>query len=150
MGRSDAILTAATRVFAKHGIAEVTVEDLLQAANVSRRTFYQYFDGKDGVVDALYDVSCGLMIDAIRKAAAEHADPNERLVALIDVYLAFNRNRTTAALFHVLEVEALRSGRLAARRQAVVDAVGNELARHLTTSDTSPDPYLVHAVVVAL
>src|SRR5687767_7811992 len=87
----NAILKAATQVFAKRGTQSVTVADLLQASNVSRRTFYEYFDGKEAVLEAIYDISCAMLVDAIRQAARRHADPNKRLEACVDVYLSFNR-----------------------------------------------------------
>jgi len=142
----NAILKAATRVFAKRGTTAVTVEDLLKASKISRRTFYQYFDGKDGVIEAIYEVSCAMLVDGIREAARRHDDPHARLEACVDFYLSFNRT-SSAALLNVLEGEALRSRRLAPRRLEIIDAIGAELVRHL---EGSPDPLLVHAVVSAL
>ena len=145
----NAILKAATRVFAKRGTLDVSVEELLKASGVSRRTFYQYFDGKDGVIEAIYEISCTMLVDAIREAARRVTKPSERLEACVDVYLSFNRKRSSAALLRILEAAALRSERLAPRRLQIVDAVGAELVRHLEGSG-EPDPLVVHAVVSAL
>jgi AcrR family transcriptional regulator len=145
-----AILEAATRVFAKRGLQSVSVQDLLQASGVSRRTFYQYFDGKEGVIEAIYEISCTILVDAIRAAARQHADPNERLEAVVDVYLSFHRNRSSGAMLRVLETEALRSEKLGPRRMEIIDMIGAELVRHLEGSGGRPDPLVVHAAVSAL
>ena len=50
-----AVLAAAVGVFSKHGIEATRIEDLLEASNVSRRTFYKYFRSKDEVLAALYE-----------------------------------------------------------------------------------------------
>jgi len=143
----NAILEAATRVFAKRGIQNVSVEELLKESGVSRRTFYQYFDGKEGVIEAVYEISCAILVEAIRAAARKHTDVNERMEAIVDVYLSFNKSRSSGAMLRVLEAEALRSERLGPRRLEIIDTVGAELVRHL---DGSPDPLVTHAVACAL
>src|SRR5262249_46292847 len=41
------ILRAAIDVFSRHGFAATRVEDILEAANVARRTFYKHFSSKE-------------------------------------------------------------------------------------------------------
>src|SRR5262249_15495919 len=55
------ILAAAAKVFARTGTA-CTVEDLLEAADVSRRTFYQSFGNKEEVLAALYQNACQIVL----------------------------------------------------------------------------------------
>ncbi|MEO8552223.1 MAG: helix-turn-helix domain-containing protein, partial [Kofleriaceae bacterium] len=43
------IMFGATRVFATMGLREASVEDLLEAGQVSRRTFYRFFKSKEDV-----------------------------------------------------------------------------------------------------
>ena len=49
-----ALLDAATQLFARQGFEATTVRDIAQAANVTERTFYRYFDGKEDLVAGEY------------------------------------------------------------------------------------------------
>ncbi len=52
------IATAAWKLFSEHGYDETTVEDIIEAAQTSRGTFYHYFEGKDalfGTMSFLFD-----------------------------------------------------------------------------------------------
>jgi AcrR family transcriptional regulator len=49
-----ALLEAARQLFARQGFEATTVRDIAQAANVTERTFYRYFDGKEGLVAGEY------------------------------------------------------------------------------------------------
>jgi len=54
----DAIYDAAIDLFAKHGFDETTVEEVADAAGISRRSFFRYFESKDDLL-ALNTVHCG-------------------------------------------------------------------------------------------
>jgi AcrR family transcriptional regulator len=137
-------------VFAKKGARETTVEDVLQEAAIARRTFYRLFKNKEEVLAALYDVSCEILLDAIRKAVASTSDPVAKLERSVDAYLGLQRG--AGDLLRVLEAEALRPGSmLAARREAMLDAASGELAAHRTDlAGRSVDPLVMHGVLVAL
>ena len=45
-----AVLDAAQRLFALHGYENTTVRAIADAAGVTERTFYRYFDGKEGLL----------------------------------------------------------------------------------------------------
>lgn len=46
----NALLAAAKAAFAERGFEATTVRDIASAANVTERTFYRYFDGKEGLI----------------------------------------------------------------------------------------------------
>ena len=51
----DAILDAARDVFAEIGYGGTTVRDIIQRTNLASGTFYNYFDSKEAVFNALSD-----------------------------------------------------------------------------------------------
>lgn len=53
-GQQKALRDAAKKVFAERGFAECSVEDVLQAAGVSRQTFYRCYGSKDELFHDLH------------------------------------------------------------------------------------------------
>ena len=71
------IVVAAIELFAASGSAAVSVSAICKQANVSRDTFYRYFDNKDHLIDALYRYSVSNNMLAVTSAAdADFADPD--------------------------------------------------------------------------
>jgi AcrR family transcriptional regulator len=50
-----ALMAAGRRLFAKHGYEEVSAEQIVRAAGVTRGALYHHFGGKPGLLDAVYD-----------------------------------------------------------------------------------------------
>ena len=53
--RRAELVSAATAVFARRGVANTAVSDIVKAAGVAQGTFYLYFDSKDDAVLAVVD-----------------------------------------------------------------------------------------------
>ena len=51
----DAILDATSYAFAKIGYGGTTVRDIIQRSNLASGTFYNYFDSREAVFNALND-----------------------------------------------------------------------------------------------
>ena len=67
-----AVVAAALELFAEQGFDQTSVEQIAQAAGVSRSTFFRQFGGKDDVVFADHE----LLLDQLRDfLAGEHPDP---------------------------------------------------------------------------
>ena len=67
-----ALIAAAKRLFAERGFGATTVADIAQAAAVTQRTFYRYFDGKEDLVAEEYrSWLAGLREAIVGRPAAE-------------------------------------------------------------------------------
>jgi AcrR family transcriptional regulator len=67
-----ALRAAAQRLFAERGYEATTVRDIAREANVTERTFYRYFDGKEALLSEEYRAWLETLADAIRaRPAAE-------------------------------------------------------------------------------
>ncbi len=67
-----AVVAAALELFAQQGFDQTSVEQIAQAAGVSRSTFFRQFGGKDDVVFADHE----LLLDRLRDfLAGDHEDP---------------------------------------------------------------------------
>ena len=87
--RREQILDAAERVFVSRDPAEVTFEELAQAAGVSRALVYNYFGDKGGLVAAVYLRSLGRLNAALDHTVDPTAGYDVRLQAAVRGYLAF-------------------------------------------------------------
>jgi len=68
-----ALLAAARDLFAERGFDGTTVRDIAKAANVTERTFYRYFDGKEGLVGDDFEAWVGVLHDAVVARPADES-----------------------------------------------------------------------------
>lgn len=153
LGESSAramILQGAAVVFSKHGVRAASVEDILKAAGVSRRTFYRFYKNKEDVLVALYQFGTNDLLVACRKAVAQETDPVLQLQQCVDAHL---RNaRTHGRLMFVLGGEAQRhESALHVRRMEVHAELVTLLEQGAKASERQPlDALLYRALVLAL
>jgi AcrR family transcriptional regulator len=84
------VLDAAERLFAQHGVAGVTMDDIAAAAGVGKGTLYRRFTDKGGLAVALLDERERELQLAMLSGPAPigpGARPLERLVAFVAAYL---------------------------------------------------------------
>jgi len=68
----QALRDAAHRLFAEKGFSQTTIDDIAEAADVSRRTFFRYFDSKDDLLRSDVSDLLPVMLAALRgRPAAE-------------------------------------------------------------------------------
>jgi AcrR family transcriptional regulator len=86
-----ALVDAARPLFAQHGYAQVSTEEIVRAAGVTRGALYHHFDGKDGLFAAVFEaVEAELMERIGARAGAVEAATESPMAALrvgIDVML---------------------------------------------------------------
>lgn len=120
-----ALAEAALRLFTERGFDAVTVDDIAEAAGVSRRTFFRYFESKeDAVLPSEQD-----RLDDLRRALA--AGPHDEPV------LATLRRATTAIAADQLADGAGRQESMA--RMALIANNPSVLARNLELQSRMAD-----------
>jgi AcrR family transcriptional regulator len=82
-GPRERLLDAAQRLFYSEG-ASVGVDALLKEANVARRSLYEHFGGKDGLVEAVLRRASEQDLAWYDAALAGEAEPRARLLGLFD------------------------------------------------------------------
>ncbi|NUR83200.1 MAG: TetR/AcrR family transcriptional regulator [Nonomuraea sp.] len=83
-GPRDRLLEAAHQLIYSHGV-NVGVDALLKSANVARRSLYEHFGGKDGlIVEVLRSAAESDAADYRDTMDAAGDDPRERLLAVFD------------------------------------------------------------------
>jgi AcrR family transcriptional regulator len=125
----DAIWDAAIDLFSQRGFDETTVEEIAQAAGVSRRTFFRYFSSKSDLM-AQGIVSYGNALnDAIESCPAAYSPAQMlRATVLRVAQLSAQQPRTRKIMKIVREHPAAREAQLASLSE-VQDQVAETFAR---------------------
>lgn len=150
IGVRTRILQGAAIVFAELGVRAASVEDILRAAGVSRRTFYRLYDSKESVMVALYRMGTDSLLGACTIAVSEGKTPLERIRGCIDAHL--RSAREFGRLVFVLGGEAHRhESLLHARRMDVHEALASLFVTATREQLSRPvDPLLFRALILAL
>jgi AcrR family transcriptional regulator len=64
------LFRSALALIAEHGLAEVTVEDITEAADVGKGTFFNYFPTKEHVLGVMAEIQLGKLQEAAASVAA--------------------------------------------------------------------------------
>jgi AcrR family transcriptional regulator len=83
------ILDAARRILREQGIKELSMRGLAQAVGSSPATIYDYFESKDGVLDALFAVGTERLRDAFEEGFAANEPGIAQLRHIAMAYRAF-------------------------------------------------------------
>ena len=144
------IASAALALFAERGFQNVTVDDIVAAAGVSRRTFFRYFDTKEDALLADYPQ----LSDRLRQAFESHPHDvpvleaiRQSLHAIADWYL--ERRDAVLARSHVIRgssTPAARNLELLTQWEAVVAQV---VAAKLGEDAAGLVPRTISATVIA-
>jgi len=79
--RVQRFLDAAFDLIDEKGTTEFTIQEVVDRSKQSLRGFYQYFDGKDELLLALFEETVGESVEDLRAAADSQSKPLERLRA---------------------------------------------------------------------
>jgi AcrR family transcriptional regulator len=144
------ILRGAARVFGERGYGASSVEAILEAAQVSRRTFYRTFRSKEDVLRTLFDNSVQMLIRAVREATVEHKAQADLAAPAVDAYLRVHA--TAGPLARVLLLEQFSPGSpLAEQRNRAFATFSKLMTQASANAGRAPaDPLLVAAVVAGI
>lgn len=112
-----ALVRAAAEVFESKGYRNATIDDIAEAAGVSRPTVYKYTKSKRDLLDRMVDVVLGDLTAQLREALDSNDSPAERFRRVIDVHV---RGATSLSSFYSIlfseEVELSDDARVKFRR----------------------------------
>jgi AcrR family transcriptional regulator len=114
------LLTGMKAAVAEHGYAEISISDVIARAGVSRKTFYQQFDGKDECFAVAYGEEMDRVLDVTLSAFEAEGPPWSRRLrgALMALCAALAGNPAAATLCFV-EVHDAGPATTARRREAL-------------------------------
>lgn len=146
-GAKSDVLFNSIGVFAHKGIAETTVQDLLDAANISRRTFYKYFKNKVDVLESIYKMAAELLTTRFKLEMSQAQSLSDFVVRCVDMYFDYHIN--LGPLVRMMTEEARRSDSpLAAHREALIhELVEMFQEKYQETENQRLDPQVFYAII---
>ena len=100
--KREAILRAATSVFAHNGYFNSKVADIAREAGVADGTVYLYFKSKEDILHSIFDRNVEEALGAARTQIADVSDPKERLRRIALLHLErLGADRDLAVVFQV-------------------------------------------------
>jgi AcrR family transcriptional regulator len=148
------IIDAAYELFYKGGFVRVGVDDIAEAAGVTKRTLYYHFDSKDALVAAVLEVQNALMLTRIqrwaRRASGDSATVVENLFAEFAAWARRPRWRGSGFTRAAMEFAHLpgHPARVAARRHKA--AVESWLAEELGGNRTGATRQLARQIMLLI
>ena len=131
-------------LFADQGYEQTTIEDLVAAAGISKRTFFRYFTSKDDLVLGKHDVWAGRLVEAF---AARPADEpvwlslRRAFDVVVDHFTDETQLARTLAMEKIVhDTPALGAGeleRISRLQDQLTDLVGRRIGRR---SPADPRP----------
>ncbi|MDL5201361.1 TetR family transcriptional regulator [Streptomyces sp. ALI-76-A] len=86
----DALLRAALELFVSRGYEGTTVDDIAEAVEVSQRTFFRYFAGKEEAALALQDRTLAHFVASVRERPPHEAPMEALRQAVLDGWDTLN------------------------------------------------------------
>jgi AcrR family transcriptional regulator len=144
--RRGVFLDAAAAIIVEQGVEALTMEGIAARTGVSKALGYRYFANREDVLIALFDRE-NVWADArIGVAAADTGTFEERLRAIIEVFL--DHMERSGRLLTVLQHADIGKGPYHQRREARVRAVEDYFADLVTAEYGIPHPQAMLAVSV--
>lgn len=140
-----AVLGAAARLFAEHGVAAVSMDQVAAEAGVGKGTIFRRFGDKSGLAAALLDARERVLQEAILHGPpplGPGADPLQRLTAFAEAYLDY-------LLAHLDLVKMSETASPGARYRIGAYRFWHRHAAILLAGTPDPD-YAAHALLAPL
>lgn len=101
------LVRAAAETFQRKGYHNATIDDIAEAAGISRPTVYKYTKSKQDLLDSIVEHVTESLGAALADAISSDAPPLERLRRVIDVHVASTtENHVFYAILFSEEIEA--------------------------------------------
>jgi AcrR family transcriptional regulator len=145
--RREQLMDVALQLFAERGFAATTMDDIADAAGVTKPLLYQHFDSKRGLYLELVDSLSQAVLQAIGKATAAAAGPRQQVELGFAAYFHLLHSHTDA--FRLLSAaDVQRDQELSRAGRRIEELLALEIARLIDAGlDEDHRRLLGHAVV---
>lgn len=150
----EALLRTALELFTTQGYEHTTVDDIAAAVDVSQRTFFRYFAGKEEAALALQDMTVAHFLEAVRERPPHEAPMEALRQAVLEGWDTLNEVIQSVVpvelylrMYQVIESTPVLLAAHLRRSVEIEEAIARILAeREGVDLDTDPRPRLVVAL----
>jgi AcrR family transcriptional regulator len=144
----ERILAAVAQVASTRGYGDMSVQDIVREAGVSRRTFYEQFKNKDHAFLAAYDEASGRLLAVIRAAIDAQPRFEDKVTAGFRAFLELLAASPAFAKMCIVEVLAAGPDAISRRARTMEEFTGffEEGARQTLDKD-APSPLIAETIV---
>ena len=132
--RRQRLIEAAQAVIAEHGVAALTVEQVCQKAELTKRYFYADFSGKDDLLDVCAEQLFSRLWDAMDGALATASGPKRARVAIESIVHTLASDPASSRLY----IECAAFPRLRERQQRAIRDFSDRLAADVMPFTSNP------------
>ena len=135
--RRAQLLDAAKEVFTSKGYHAAAMDDIADAAGVSKPVLYQHFPSKLDLYLALLDSSCERLVEIVTEALASTDHNADRVVATMGAFYEFVSSSAGEFRF-VFESDLTGEGRVQQRLWRVNDEIADAIAAVISEDTALP------------
>ena len=135
--RRAQLLDAAKEVFTSKGYHAAAMDDIAEAAGVSKPVLYQHFPSKLDLYLALLDSSCERLVEVVTEALASTDHNADRVVATMGAFYEFVSSSAGEFRF-VFESDLTGEGRVQQRLWRVNDEIADAIAAVISEDTALP------------
>ncbi|MFI0087355.1 TetR family transcriptional regulator [Streptomyces bobili] len=154
----DELLRAAVHLFTSQGYERTTVDEIAEAVDVSQRTFFRYFAGKEEAALALEGITVGRFVEGVRARPAHEAPMEALRQAVLEGWSSLSEAIESIAsveqylrMYRVIESTPVLLAAHLRRSAETEEAIARVLAeREGLDMDADPRPRLAVAVFGAV
>jgi AcrR family transcriptional regulator len=141
------LLEAASEVFASKGYHAAAMDDIADAAGVSKPVLYQHFPSKLDLYLALLDQSCDRLVEVLEGALSSTDDNANRVNATVGAFFEFV---SSSGDFRFVFESDLTGERAVQQRLALVNHAISDAIADVIAEDTSLPPQQAKLLAVSL
>lgn len=142
------LLDAASDVFASKGYHAAAMDDIADAAGVSKPVLYQHFPSKLDLYLALLDQSCDRLVEVVEEGLASTGDNSDRVIATVAAFYEFVSSEGSD--FRLIFESDLTGDDAVQQRLSRVNAEISDAIAEVIAEDTSLPPQQAKLLAVCL
>lgn len=147
--RRERLLAAASRVFARNGYEQTTMDQIAGEAGIGKPTIYRYFDGKGALFVAVFEDALDRLEAKLAKVLARESTVERRLHGMVAALVPTFRDHLVSLRFLSEDAAAIDQSKRRIFRDRRARIAGH-LARALSHPDLTADPLRTAHLVIGM